>query len=122
MRPVIVVALAAALMALAPARAQDLDAEDCSDRDSTPEIVACLDGQTKEWDRKLNRAYQKRLDAVSARQREALRAAQRLWVQYRDANCRYYAAGEGTIARIEAAECLRSMTENRAKELEGEEN
>jgi uncharacterized protein YecT (DUF1311 family) len=120
MRVFVLVTVAA--LAAGPARSQDHDAEDCSDRDSTPEIVECLGGQTAVWDRKLNTAYQKRLDSVSARQREALRAAQRLWVQYRDANCRYYAAGEGTIARIEAAECLRSMTESRAKELEGEEN
>jgi len=48
-----------------------------------------------------------------------LRAAQRLWVQYRDANCLYYGMGEGTIARLDAGECMRSMTEARAKELEG---
>jgi uncharacterized protein YecT (DUF1311 family) len=27
--------------------------------------------------------------------------------------------GEGTIARLDAGECMRSMTEARAKELEG---
>ena len=52
-------------------------------------------------------------------QRDQLRAAQRLWVQYRDANCLYYGMGEGTIARLDAGECMRSMTEARAKELEG---
>jgi uncharacterized protein YecT (DUF1311 family) len=51
-------------------------------------------------------------------QRDQLRAAQRLWIAYRDANCLYYGMGEGTIARIGAAECLRSMTEARAHELE----
>jgi uncharacterized protein YecT (DUF1311 family) len=51
-----------------------------------------------------------------------LRAAQRLWIQYRDANCLYYGLSEGTIARIEAGECLRSMTEARSKELEGKED
>ena len=48
-----------------------------------------------------------------------LRAAQRLWIQYRDANCLYYGLGEGTIARLDAGECMRSMTEARAKEFEG---
>ena len=52
-------------------------------------------------------------------QRDQLRAAQRLWVQYRDANCLYYGLGEGTIARLDAGECMRSMTEARAKEFEG---
>ena len=50
--------------------------------------------------------------------RSALRAAQRLWVQYRDANCLYYGMGEGH-RRLDAGECMRSMTEARAKELEG---
>jgi uncharacterized protein YecT (DUF1311 family) len=45
--------------------------------------------------------------------------AQRLWIQYRDANCLYYGMGEGTIARVDAGECQRSMTEARARELEG---
>jgi uncharacterized protein YecT (DUF1311 family) len=48
-----------------------------------------------------------------------LRAAQRLWIQYRDANCLYYGLGEGTIAWLDAGECMRSMTEARARELEG---
>jgi uncharacterized protein YecT (DUF1311 family) len=47
-----------------------------------------------------------------------LRAAQRLWIAYRDANCLYFGMGEGTIARVGAAECMRSMTEARARELE----
>ena len=50
---------------------------------------------------------------------DQLRAAQRLWVQYRDANCLYYGMGEGTIARLDAGECMRSMTEARAREFEG---
>jgi uncharacterized protein YecT (DUF1311 family) len=34
-------------------------------------------------------------------------------------NYLYYGLGEGTIARLDASECMRSMTEARAKELEG---
>jgi uncharacterized protein YecT (DUF1311 family) len=120
LRALILVTLVA--LAGSAALAQEEEAEDCSDRDSTPEIVQCLGAQAAEWDRQLNTAYQKLLASVPARQRDSLRAAQRLWVQYRDANCQYYALGEGTIARIEAAECRRSMTESRAKELAGEQN
>ena len=85
----------------------------------TFQMVECLKAKTVQWDKRLNVAYQKALqDAVPA-QREPLRAAQRLWIQYRDANCLYYGVGEGTIARLDAGECMRSMTEARAKELEG---
>ncbi len=100
------------------AHAQGVEKE--CDQQSTPEIVDCLNARTAAWDKRLNAAYQKALNgAVSPKQREQLRSAQRLWVQYRDANCLYYYLGEGTIARIDAAECMRSMTEARAKELEG---
>ena len=67
----------------------------------------------------MNIAYQQALKDAVPTQREQLRNAQRLWIQYRDANCLYYGLGEGTIARLDAGECMRSMTEARAKELEG---
>ena len=86
---------------------------------NTFEMVECLKAQTAQWDKRMTIAYQQALkDAVPA-QHDQLRAAQRMWVQYRDANCLYYGLGEGTIARLDAGECMRSMTEARAKELEG---
>ncbi len=86
---------------------------------NTYEMVECLKAKTAQWDKRMTIAYQQALkDAVPA-QHDQLRAAQRLWIQYRDANCLYYGLGEGTIARLDAGECMRSMTEIRAKELEG---
>jgi uncharacterized protein YecT (DUF1311 family) len=86
---------------------------------STYQMVECLKAKTAQWDKRLNAAYQKALQDAGSAQRDQLRAAQRLWVQYRDANCLYYGMGEGTIARLNAGECMRSMTEARAKEFEG---
>ena len=86
---------------------------------STYQMVECLKDKTAQWDKRLNAAYQKALLDAGSAQRDPLRAAQRLWVQYRDANCLYYGMGEGTIARLDAGECMRSMTEARARELEG---
>ena len=86
-------------------------------RRSTAGIVECVGRLTKAWDRRLNAAYRKLLDASPESVRR-LRAAQRLWIQFRDANCRYYGTGEGTITAIHAAECMRSMTAHRALELE----
>ncbi|WLB78722.1 MULTISPECIES: lysozyme inhibitor LprI family protein [Bradyrhizobium] len=83
------------------------------------QMVECLKAKTAQWDKRMNVAYQKALkDAADDKQREQLRTAQRLWIQYRVANCLYYDLGEGTIARLDAGECMRSMTEARAKELE----
>jgi uncharacterized protein YecT (DUF1311 family) len=63
-------------------------------------------------------AYSQALKDAEGKQREQLRAAQRLWIQYRDANCLYYDLGEGTIARIEAGYCMKELTQTRAVELE----
>ena len=86
---------------------------------NTFEMVECLKAKTAQWDTRMTSAYQQALKDAVPQQREQLRAAQRLWIQYRDANCLYYGMGEGTIARIEAGECMRSMTEARARELDG---
>jgi uncharacterized protein YecT (DUF1311 family) len=86
---------------------------------NTYEMVQCLKARTAEWDKRMNVAYRQALKDAVPQQLDHLRAAQRLWIQYRDANCLYYGMGEGTIARIEAGECMRIMTEARARELEG---
>jgi uncharacterized protein YecT (DUF1311 family) len=85
---------------------------------SMPEMAECLKAQTAQWDKRMTIAYQQAMEDAAAPRREQLRAAQRLWIQYRDANCLYYGMGEGTIARIDAGACMRSMTEARARELE----
>jgi uncharacterized protein YecT (DUF1311 family) len=86
---------------------------------STYEMVDCLKAKTAYWDKRMTIAYQAILKDALPKQREQLRVAQRLWIQYRDANCLYYGLGEGTIARIEAGECMRKMTEDRAREFDG---
>ena len=112
---------AAALVALvAVARAEDKGEPEKSCEGNTFQIVECLKARTAEWDKRMNTAYQQATkDAANAKQRDQLRGAQRLWIQYRDANCLYYGLGEGTIARVEAGECMRDMTKARAEELEG---
>jgi uncharacterized protein YecT (DUF1311 family) len=86
---------------------------------STYEMVDCLKAKTAYWDKRMTIAYQAALKDAQPKQREQLRVAQRLWIQYRDANCLYYGLGEGTIARIEAGECMRKMTEDRTREFDG---
>jgi len=100
--------------------ANDAGDPDQSCDGSTAEMVDCLGAKAARWDKRMTIAYQEALKhAASPQQHDQLRAAQRLWIQYRDANCLYYGLGEGTIARVDAAECVRSMTEARARELEG---
>ncbi|MEO8248293.1 MAG: lysozyme inhibitor LprI family protein [Burkholderiales bacterium] len=94
----------------------------CSQQPTTQAIVECKVADTKEWDRRLNAAYQALEERAAPAQRKPLLTAQRAWMRYRDANCRFYAAGEGTISRVLAADCLRSTTRDRACELESADN
>ena len=119
-RTLVALTAAALLGAAAPAFAGDEAEPDQRCDGSTYEIVECLKAQVAQWDKRLNAAYQQALkDAVSPQQAAQLRKAQRLWVQYRDANCLYYDLGEGTIARIETGYCTKDLTKTRALELEG---
>jgi uncharacterized protein YecT (DUF1311 family) len=115
-RWMIVTAMVAALVPVAHAGDAGDPEQSCDG--STAEMVDCLAVKTQRWDKRMAIAYQQAMKDASAPQRDQLRAVQRLWIQYRDANCLYYGMGEGTIARIDAAECLRRMTEARARELE----
>lgn len=111
-----IISAAALIGAAAFACADPIDDKECVG--STYEMVDCLKDKTAHWDQKLNAAYQQKLKEAEGKQREQLRAAQRLWVQFRDANCLYYDLGEGTIARIDAGDCMYRLTKSRAEELQ----
>ncbi|WP_246664374.1 lysozyme inhibitor LprI family protein [Tardiphaga sp. P9-11] len=116
---VIVAAAVFSLLASAAYAGDQGDTERLCNSGNTFDMVECLKAKTAQWDKRLNVAYQQALkDATSDKQRGQLRDAQRLWIQYRDANCLYFGLGEGTIARLEAGECMRRTTEARARELE----
>lgn len=121
MQPMLKIISAAAAICLAASLAHAGDQGDpekaCDG--NTYEMVECLKARTAQWDKRMGIAYQQALKDAVPQQHEQLRAAQRLWIQYRDANCLYYGLSEGTIARLDAGECMRSMTEARARELEG---
>ncbi len=101
-----------------PLQAEPNTEENCEDRKSTADIVECLATQTAVWERRLNTAYQKLIDDLPVRRRDRLRSAQRIWLQFRDANCAYFASRAGTIARVDAGQCALRLTSARAIELE----
>ena len=115
----LVIGLAAVLVLGSVVHAGDQGEPEQSCDGNTFQMVECLKAKTAQWDKRLNVAYQKAVQDAQPAQRDQLRAAQRLWIQYRDANCLYYGLGEGTIARIDAGECMRNMTKARAEEFEG---
>jgi uncharacterized protein YecT (DUF1311 family) len=85
---------------------------------NTREIVECLMARAKVWETRMDAAYKQALEDAEPKQREKLVEAQKLWLQYRDANCGYYRLGPGTIAGIETGYCMQDLTEARARELE----
>jgi uncharacterized protein YecT (DUF1311 family) len=109
------------LVLLASPAAAEMFGEDyspCGDQSNTLAIVDCIEAKTKVWDERLNKAYKDLPQRLDAGQLGPLKEAQRLWLKFRDANCSFYGSQEGTIRQIQAAECMRSMTKDRALELE----
>jgi uncharacterized protein YecT (DUF1311 family) len=111
---------ALALMATLPVEAEMFGPgfQPCGEKTSTLAIVECVQAKTAMADQRLNAAYKALQARIDAAQRQPLLSAQRLWVQYRDANCGFYGTQDGSIRQVQATECIRSMTEDRARELE----
>lgn len=89
---------------------------------NTSSIMECVGKFTKKWDARLNKSYKALMERSSDTQKAPLKSTQRLWIQYRDANCNFYYAGDGSISQIQAAECLRYMTQQRTCEMEAANN
>ncbi len=111
-------ALALALPVGASAQsAGDAAIDACHEKESTSDIVDCLDRLTAQWDKQLNASYQLALKSADPAGVTPLRAAERAWLEYRKQRCYYRGAGEGTIMRVLAADCFVRMTKARAEEL-----
>ena len=111
---------ALALMATLPVEAEMFGPgfQPCGEKTSTLAVVECVQAKRALADQRLNAAYKALQARIEPTQRQPLVLAQRLWVQYRDANCGFYGTHDGSIRQVQAAECIRSMTEDRALELE----
>lgn len=122
---------AAALLAIsstlaAPAAAQPAAAQlsasyaACMDESGgvTAEMHACISAEHTRQDQQLNRNYRALMAELMPARKKQLQTAQRLWLQYRDANCHFYADPDGgTAAGVAAADCVLQMTAGRAREL-----
>ena len=120
------VLLAASSLLIAPAAAQTgtvpLSAtfQACLDKSGgvTAEMHACISAEHERQDQLLNRNYQALVAELPPARKKQLQTAQRLWLQYRDANCHFYADPDGgTAAGVAAADCVLQMTASRAREL-----
>lgn len=118
--------LAASSLLIAPAAAQTgtvpLSAtfQTCLDKSGgvTFEMRECISAEYERQDLLLNRNYKALMADLTPERKKQLQTAQRLWIQYRDANCQFYADPDGgTAAGVAAADCVLQMTANRAREL-----
>jgi len=116
-RSAFLIAFALMTTGCGPALAQSAPPSGCGGG-SSADLIGCIKQETAKWDKKLNAAYQEALKAAPQTQADQLRAAQRLWIQYRDADCLYYGLGQGSLAAIDAASCVRDLTRQRSEELE----
>ena len=124
MRVIACLAVLGLAMAGAPARAEQgnglsAEYERCMAKAiSTADILGCAAVETRVQDVALNSAYQGLLRRLEAPRTGQLRVAQRVWLEFRQANCAYMAnpAG-GTAARVAGATCMARMSAARVREL-----
>lgn len=103
-----------------------------TDGGTTLSITECRMAEAQAWERHLNAAYADRMaevaamdaaesEAAFATRADSLRAAQRAWIAFRDAECglAYALWGAGSMRTIAAADCRMTMTAERTIELLG---
>jgi uncharacterized protein YecT (DUF1311 family) len=105
-----------------PSHAQHTNEKDapCAGVVVTADLSRCLSRARDSADAKLHAAYNQIHDKLETADAQRLTAAERSWIQYRDANCsaeRELYAG-GTASAPAHLACLEAMTRARTKELE----
>lgn len=101
--------------------AQHVNAADapCRDAGSNAEVTQCFVTASQAADKQLNEIYARVRQVLSTDEQQKLQQAQRLWLNFRDANCtaeRSLYAG-GTAAPMVYAACLEADTRQRVGEL-----
>ena len=84
-----------------------------------PAIKACGAKQQQSNDGELNQAYLRVLRSTAPKNAPALRAAERAWIGFRDAECdfRYASEGGGQDASLIASQCQAELTSDRIRQL-----
>ena len=82
-------------------------------------LTSCADSAYHRADADLNRTYRRVLTRLSHADRAKLRAAQRAWVRFRDAQCTFEAAAYdgGSMQPMVESLCLESITRARERQV-----
>jgi uncharacterized protein YecT (DUF1311 family) len=91
----------------------------CMDKASgeTSSMNDCTGAETDRQDARLNDNYKRLMSKLSEDRKKELLEAQRAWIRFRDANCRFYGEGVGSISALAVNDCILDATVDRAKEL-----
>lgn len=80
--------------------------------------IQCVGDELKVQDARLNRNYARAMKDLTPEQKAKLRAAQRAWLAFKDADCRSLQdEAWGTLSRVSANMCVLERTTERADEL-----
>jgi uncharacterized protein YecT (DUF1311 family) len=92
---------------------------DCSGQETEGAARACSGQRLRDADTKLNQTYNALLKRFDATQQAMLRASEKAWLAYRDAQCKLAASGVdgGSAQPMVTANCLGDLTSARLKEL-----
>lgn len=91
--------------------------DECMQKDSsTAGMVGCINAEFAVQDKILNENYKKAMSVLNEENKKILKDIQRKWVAYKEAKCAFYPP-QGTIHRLDAADCYLQMTKERATEL-----
>jgi uncharacterized protein YecT (DUF1311 family) len=92
----------------------------CQQPATNAETARCFTAASQQADIELNRIYGQIQGALPANDRTKLQAAERFWIQYRDADCSaaYDLYGGGSGGPAEHAACLEAQTRLRVTDLD----
>jgi uncharacterized protein YecT (DUF1311 family) len=89
---------------------------------STPGMVDCTAEAIREWDKRLNKVYQQVMAGLDPQSRELVRASQRRWVAFREAEQEAMGGprrqDKGTIVRVLTVNADLSAVKERVQELQ----
>ena len=91
--------------------------DECMQKDSSiAGMVGCINAEFAVQDKILNENYKKAMSVLNDENKKILKDIQRKWVTYKEAKCAFYPQ-QGSIHRLDAADCYLQMTKERATEL-----
>jgi uncharacterized protein YecT (DUF1311 family) len=106
---------------ITPAIAQHMNEKSAPCQNLAPDEFqpGCMYSAFQKADRDLNKLYERTLLHLGTTDQRNLRAAQRLWVQFRDADCsaEYHLYGGGSGGPMAKSACLEAVTRQRMADL-----